>query len=314
MRTIFSLSRSTAFVAAFLLTIPASAQLVERRTTDSGNETVRNWEDGYFEVTGYGTADYEPNRIKMRLKALTVAKVLAQREMVELLQGVKIKGATEVRDLVLARSITTAVVEGTSQGAVTVAQEITWEPLEDGREVPQAAVTLRVCVRDRSPACTQYGGGQGLMRSMRLATVEIPEEEPVETYEPSREELQDAREVLDEEEPAELYNSLILRTNGQFYQPVLYPEVITEDGHGVYGREQIDSTALLTNGPAQFTNNVDQAKTIELIASEPLIVIIAQVDEQQRLVISAEDAAKIAAANAKNGDFLRSAKVAIVLD
>jgi len=291
----------------------AEGEIVERRALDNGGSTVSNWEEGYFEVTGYATADPDPNRVKMRLKSLAAAKVLAQVALVELLQGVRVTSLMTVSDMVLEESIQAARVEGVSKGAVTIAEEVVWERMSDGSEIPQASVTLRVCLRDRSPACTQYGGGgRGVLRSMRLDQVEIPSEVP--SYNPSRTELQQARDVLDTEEPEEKYNSLIVRTGGNFFQPVLYPEIITEEGTAVYGPDVIESGALLRNGPAQFSNDLDRAKEIPLLEKEPLVVTVLAVDENDRLVVSKEDAAKIMAASAKNGNFLKEAKVAIVLD
>ena len=112
--------------------------------------------------------------------------------------------------------------------------------------------------------------------------------------------------------PAKPYTGLILNLDDAYdYSPVLNPEVIDPEGATVYSAYRVDGKALVKYGPMQFANTVGNAKDLNQIGSNPLVVSVDRVDGENRIVVSAEDAAKIATANGVGGDFLKQGRVAL---
>lgn len=299
---------------------PAMAQqLVEKYDMGNGSTGVADWQEGYFEVTGRATSKYDTNRIKMKLMSLEAARVMAQFRLVELIEGVQITAGTKVVDASFSGQVVANRVKGALKGAVTIKEEITWSPSGTGgsTEVPEAAVTLRICFRDKAPACVKHGGGQqGVYRKLQIDKVELP---PIEEFKPTVEEVAKAEEVLQEalkEAPVaiKVYTALIVSMDGEPYQPSLAPEIVTNNGELVYAISQISPKALFRSGPVQFANTIEDARAIKLMGDNPLQMTAELLNSDGQIVLSDENASLVSAASAAGDNFLKAAKVTIVLE
>ncbi len=90
------------------------------------NGTV-NWTEQYIEAKGTAVIDYErfSNPAQARLMAQRGAVVVAQRNLLEIIQGVKVVGETTVRDMITESDVVQTRIEGVVRGA-----QIVGEPVE----------------------------------------------------------------------------------------------------------------------------------------------------------------------------------------
>ena len=313
--------------------------------------TVEDWQDGYIEVVGVGTAPQRPNPVQMEAMASEAARVIAYTRMAEAINGVKVTAASEVRDLALSRQIAGTVVQAMLKGVTTVSSEVEWVQQAGQGSFPKGTVVLRLCFKNGSPHCRKYGNrAPGLYQQLEQQIRVEPEKtyaaaapaaapvaqpvaavasQPVATAAPAPAPAPAAPQQVAKAEPApkpaapapapaqpvvpaKPYTGLILNLDDAYdYVPVLNPEVIDPEGATVYSAYQVDGKALVKYGPMQFANTVGNAKNLTPIGSNPLVVSVERVDGENRIVISAEDAEKITAASAVGENFLKQGRVAL---
>ncbi|MCH8553839.1 MAG: hypothetical protein LAT76_01690 [Schleiferiaceae bacterium] len=94
--------------------------------TQQTNGSV-NWTAQYIEAKGTAVIDYErfSNPAQARLMAQRGAVVVAQRNLLEIIQGVKVVGETTVRDMITESDVIQTRIEGVVRGA-----QIVGEPVE----------------------------------------------------------------------------------------------------------------------------------------------------------------------------------------
>ena len=104
---------------------------------------------------------------------------------------------------------------------------------------------------------------------------------------------------------------MILNLRGAFqYTPSLSPTVRDENGNVVYENAKVEKAALFKRGPLQYTTNVQQAKSLNMMGKQPYVVDVQRVTSDGQIVISNADAAVLRAANGQSG-VLKQAKVAV---
>lgn len=353
---------SAALLLAGSLTVPVAAQVgCEGKTFcnqagESGQwSTVEDWQDGYIEVVGIGTAPQRPNPVQMEAMAAEAARVIAYTRMAEAINGVKVTAASEVRDLALSRQIAGTVVQAMLKGVTTVSSDVEWVQQAGQGSYPKGTVVLRLCFKNGSRHCRQYGSrAPGLYQQLEEQIRVEPERtyavaaavqavaaapaqpapaqaapvKPVPVQPAPQPEAakpaaaQAAPQQVAKAEPAPApakpappatpYTGLILNLDDAYdYVPVLNPEIIDPEGATVYSAYQVDGKALVKYGPMQFANTVGNARNLDPIGGNPLVISVDRVDAENRIVVSAEDAAKIASANLGGGDFLKQGRVAL---
>lgn len=347
---------SAALLLAGTLAAPLAAQASCNGKTfcneagESGQwSTVEDWQDGYIEVVGVGTAPQRPNPVQMEAMAAEAARVIAYTRMAEAINGVKVTAASEVRDLALSRQIAGTVVQAMLKGVTTVSSDVEWVQQAGQGSYPKGTVVLRLCFKNGSQHCRKYGNRspglyQQLEEQIRVepvktyqvaaaaaappATAQPASAQPVAAAQPAA--AQPAPQQLAKADPkpaaepakpaapvqpavpATPFTGLILNLDDAYdYVPVLNPEIIDPEGATVYSAYQVEGKALVKYGPMQFANTVGNAKNLDPIGGNPLVISVSRVDAENRIVVSAEDAAKIAAANLGGGDFLKQGRVAL---
>jgi len=315
------ISNAILLLAATALSGAASAQNVTIKKENGG--ALLNWEKGYFEATGRATARPDPNPVKMKLQAIEAAKVVAQARLVEALEGVQLVGGTLVQDAEFGGQKIMTKVKGTLASAVVVDEKAEFMPAPtvQGGQVVEGTATVRVCLMNRSPECTKFGGGgPGLYQAMAVAEVAPKPKDPL-TVEQAKEQVAAAPPPAAPAAPAPAPapaapppapSGLVLSLGGTLdYVPMLAPEVVTTAGKTVYAVSQIEPQAVVAYGPMQYVDSVDRAKSLELIGANPLVVKVSNVNAANQIVVTPEDGAKIVASATGNPSFLAGARVAL---
>ncbi len=179
-------------------------QLVEHTTPmiqDKPNGSV-NWSDQYVEAKGSAVIDYErfPNPAQARAMATRGAVVVAQRNLLEILQGVNVVSETTVKDMMIQSDYIYTRIDGVVKGAQQVGEAVE----KDG----MMEVTMRVPLYETNGlAPAVYDGVAGLPDMQnRLFPADV--------------------EVGDGDIPS----GLVFNFNGKQYDPSLFPLVVDENG------------------------------------------------------------------------------------
>ena len=105
---------------------------------------------GVVEATGFGTVDLSKtkNKIQAKLLAKRAARVDAQRNLLEMVEGVRVTSGTTVKDAQLESDLVANRVKGLLRGAFVVNEGMTEE---DGQVL--AEVKLALCVNASLATC-----------------------------------------------------------------------------------------------------------------------------------------------------------------
>ena len=261
---------------------------------NSGMNIVATVEQAYVQnailVMGEGIPKKGSVGGQKRLTALTAAKVVAQRRLAELLEGVTIVSGTTVGDSQrFSEEIKTAVT-GFVRGAQPVVQE--WNAAEE-----TALVVLQVGVTGpKSVAAAMY--------------------EKV---------LADRTIVRELKEPAYLqptsaspvpvsFDGLIIDATGFNFRPALINRIFTSGGEVLYDPARISQKVLVEQGCGEYSNSIDKARAAlgRRGVKNPLTVKASGTIRPSDLLVADETAARIFSADRESG-FMADARVAFVL-
>ena len=264
-----------------------------------------NWSAGYVEATGIGAP---PERYygkpQARPMALRAAQVDAYRNLLEVVQGVRVDSETEVRDYTTTSDTIRAKVEGLVKGAQIVKRDY----LSDGT----VEVTLRMPL---------YGEFANTV--LPLPKPAKPEEPPVAPAAPTPpappvEPVTPAGPQVVSPPPApaaEVYTGLVVDARGVQLRPTMKPRIIDESGKEVYGYMMVDQNYANQQGISSYSKDLTAAQNNPRVTNNPLTVkaLRAEGPTKGDVVISTADASKIEGA-AENLSFLKKCRVMIVLD
>ncbi|MGF1605312.1 MAG: hypothetical protein ACFB22_03150 [Rhodothalassiaceae bacterium] len=283
-----------------------------RSVTETAPESPgMHWLDGYIEATGRARAEPPGSRRDLRLRALAAARRAAEAELLTRLAALPVSGRHRLGEMQPDGPAMADRLRFAARSAVSVLEEISWLPDDRGREVADSVITVRLCLTDQAPACLRYNAtARGLYGLLDLHTLK-PQ---ASLFEPSRSELQAAREALNTMAPTAGFSGLIVHTDGLGYRPKLAPMLMIDDGHMVFGPAMVAPQGYRAAGPVAYAPTEAQAKSLAAPGPTPLVVHARAVDGEGRLVLSTEDAAKIMAASAANGHFLSRGRLTIVLN
>jgi len=289
-----------AVVLAVLLSIalvPAVAALEEPKGSV-------DWVGGFIQGVGQGTAKPSGNRVQDRLNALRAAEVVAQRALGEAIHGVRVDGATAVRDAVR-QYVLESRVQGIVRGARKVKAEVSWEG-----NVPLATVELRVCLAADAPECRAGGSVVGMLADTRKGE---PAYVPSESF--RGDPVPPAGIPPVSNDSSRPVTGLILRVEGVRFERELFPVVVTRDPGGrfltVYSARSVKPEIVRTHGVARYVDTPDQAATNPLLGGNPLVVVVTEVTRENMLVVRPDSAKAIRETTRYGNDYLADAKVVV---
>ncbi len=273
----------------------ASGSLVQTTRTDKSASRL-DWERGVLEVVGHAGCDPATalSSADCYRQALSAARVLAYQKLAETLHGVAIDGHSTLSNELMQHSGLRVATKGLVAGARVVGQSK--ETTTDGSILAHVSLRLNMYPADGDslsvvgallPALAVRAQGEPAVSRPAVAP---PVSGPI--------------------------TGLILDARDAEARPALSPTVVDEGGGLVYGRSVADSACACASGLVSYTSSVERARRLgHRVGEAPLIVRVMQADGPTRadLVVSAQDAALVAAADHQEG-FLSRCSVAVVLE
>jgi len=265
-----------------------------------------NWTGGYIEAVGIGAPPEKligkPNARPMCLGA---AKVVAQRNLLEIIQGVQVDSASSVKDFTMESDIVNTQVKGLVIGA----QEVHKEYMSDGT----CEVTLRMPI---------YGNFSKMIIPLAMA-------KPPAAPAPSAPEVPvvTAPEVPAPAAPAPVvtapvappppiaYTGMVIDARGIQARPAMSPRIFDEDGKEVYGSANVDREYAIQQGMSGYARDLTAAQSNQRVTASPITVKALRTNGPGKsdIIISNSDAQQIRV-SVENLTFMKKCRVMIVLD
>ncbi|MBU1184081.1 MAG: LPP20 family lipoprotein [Proteobacteria bacterium] len=287
---------TTAFAAAMILCIaevtvgqekvgiPEGTQIVEQ----VGNKGMVNWTEGTMEAIGIGAP---PERYigkpQARPNALRAAQVDAYRNLLEVINGVRVDSTTVIRDFMTESDVINTQVQGMVKGAKVIKQEY----MSDGT----VEVTVRMPIAGNFAAVI-------IPRIMEKKQVQPPPAGP-------------AAPAPAPAPGGEVFTGLVVDARGIQARPAMSPRIIDENGREIYGSMNVEREYAVQQGMSGYARDLTAAQSNTRVTNNPLSVKGLKTEGAGRsdIVIAKADAEKILAAG-DNLSFLKKCRVMIVLD
>jgi len=249
---------------------------------------------GILEATGSGTVDMTTakSKVQARMLAKRAAKVDAQRNLLEVVEGVRVTAGTTVKDAQLESDLIANRVKGMLRGAFVISESV--EEMEGSY---YAEVKLGVCLDGGDPQC----GRQPTLSQIVYAG--LAKSSDVERY----------STPTSAEQPSERVTGLVVDLGGMGFSRYLDVRLKNEAGKELYGPGHFDAGS----GPdwLHWADTVDAARTMaDVVGEQPLVVSAKEIRNASEVIVSEETAAAVYRANAQNGDFLRQGGVILVVN
>jgi len=254
-----------------------------------GSRGSVNWTDGYVEAVGIGAP---PQRYigtpQARPNALRAAQVDAYRNLIEIVNGVRVDSTTTIRDFTAESDIINTQVQGIVKGAKTMKQEY----LSDG--------TVEVTVR--MPMAGNFASViiPRILERRQAAPMPATPQAPV-TASPAS--------------GGEVFTGLVVDARGIQARPAMSPRIIDEKGQEVYGSMNVEREYAVQQGMSGYARDLTAAQSNARVTNNPVSVKGLRTEGAGRsdIVIANADAEKIRASGDNQG-FLKKCRVMIVLD
>jgi hypothetical protein len=299
-------------LACILLASLAGTALADSVQLDDSFEKANKWlKDNSLTLTGspggerddsaaftqealmfYGEAAGNPQHVgaQREMMAKRAAVVIAQRALLEYMEGFALVSKTSVKDCVAESDQLKQAVSGFVKGAQVVFQEY-------NKQEDKAVAVIKIGLH----------GPKGFATAVYDRMSGDPKiKEMVKTSEPAFK----AKPVpLDE-----MYDGLVIDATAQNFRPALINRIFSAKGEVLYDPAKVSQKVLIEQGCGEYTNSVDKAKAAleSRGVKHPLVVKASGVMSPADLQVADDDAVTIFSANQK-GNFMAAAKVAFVL-
>ncbi len=272
-------------VAALLAFMGSSAlaQLVGTITdveTSVGSSGKVDWTTGVITAVGIGAPPAQPaNAAQARAMAERAAQVVAYRNLLEAVKGVRLDSTTTVENFMVTSDVIRTQVSGFVQGAMVMDKKY----MSDGSVEVTVGMKLTGALADSLLPKGPQAPPTGLVTTPGAA--------------------------------GQTFTGLIVDARGLGVRPAMAPKVLNEDGKEVYGSAWINRDWAVREGMAGYLKDPLQAQQNPRVTDKPLLVkaIKASGDARVDVVISNADASMIHGAT-QNLSFLEKCKVIILVD
>ena len=272
-------------ILGILLVIPGflSGALAVSFVQNVGEGTI-NWTKGVIQGKGIGAPPEKyygkPNARPMAIRA---AKIVALRNILETVNGIRVDSTTVVKDFAVKSDTIRSQVEGMVKGA----REVDVEYLSDG--------TVEVIME-----ISMYGNFSQVLLPQAIMAV------PMETPGASPGDTAPSSAVL---------TGLVVDARGLGVRPAMAPKVLDESGQEVYGSAFVSREFAVQQGMSGYAKDLGSAKQNQRVTANPLVVKGLRVEGpgQCDIVISNTDAVRLRN-SAADLSFLEKCRVMIVVD
>jgi hypothetical protein len=255
------------------------------------------WDDQYIEVMAGGTADKKDtvNLAHAYSIATKTARHLAYDKLSETVAGINITSdATYDRELMVDSNLITEV-RALIKGARVIKEEK--KQMVDGSVWVEVTLGLLLNSKD------------GLIQPTSLWIDRQPVVEKPVLFSPSSETVKSLPEY------GGGYTGLIIDAAGLKATPAMLPKIKVEDGREILGPNEVDREYMINQGLVGYADSIGKAKAMKRVGSNPLVVKAIGIEgtNKSNIVVSTNDAMKIASATSVNG-FLRECRVVVVIN
>ncbi len=238
-----------------------------------------DWSTGVITAVGIGAPPAQPaNAAQARAMAERAAQVVALRNLLEAVKGVRVDSTTLVENFMVTSDVIKTEVNGFVQGATVM----------DKKYMPDGSVEVTV----------------GMKLTGALADALLPKTPPT-----------GLAGTLSPAAPGQIYTGLIVDARGLGIRPAMAPRILNEDGKEVYGSAWVNRDYAVQQGMVGYMKGPLAAQTNPRVADKPLMVKAIKVSGDARvdMVITNADAAKLQGA-AQNMSFLEKCRVIVLAD
>jgi hypothetical protein len=281
-----------------------------------------NWNDGYVEAVGQGTAKSSGNKSKDKMRAIRAAEAGAHRALLEIIKGVHITSMTTVQDSMLTDDTIKTRVEGVVKGAYIVSDKFEWE--SDGS--PAATVVMRICLMSGT-SCK----GTSLVQALDLEKIPEPQfvpqkniilDAPQQDVAPPPKPVADVPKLViipprstHSCDLTKAVTGIIFSLDGKNFERVLMPvvisEAVSEEPVKVYSAKLVKPSVFRTFGAIRYADSIDNAVKQTHVCGNVLVVPVKEITRENMMVIDARDAATIKETLSHGNNYLEDAKVVI---
>lgn len=241
-----------------------------------------DWTTGVITAVGIGAPPAQPaNAAQARAMAERAAQVVAYRNLLEVLKGVRVDSTTTVENFMVTSDVIRTEVSGIIQGAMIMDKKY----MSDGSVEVTVGMKLTGALADTLLPKGPQTPPTGLTGTLAPAT------------------------------PGQLYTGLIVDARGLGVRPAMAPKIRNEDGKEVYGSAWISRDYAVREGMVGYLKDPVAAQTNPRVTDKPLMVkaLKASGDARVDMVITNADAAMLHNA-AQNLSMLEKCRVIILVD
>ena len=266
------------------------AQGLDQRCTQEGDSAYVDWDHGVVMAEGLGAPSSKAkNKAQQNATALRAARLDAARNMLEMIKGINLSSTTTMQDAMVTSDTVRTKVQGKlfglrpsgkpryfSDGSVSIMMEASLR-----QTIPREA--MEATVEAEPPR--QIGSNTGTIRSVAKL------------------------------DPGRAYTGLVIDAKGTGVQPAMSPRIYDEDGNELYGSAYVDQAFVQKHGMAGYVKDIEQASANDRVKGTPAVIKALSSSGTNRtdLILANEDAQQLRSLS-KNLNFLREARVVIVLD
>lgn len=233
-----------------------------------------NWQDGAdSDIVAIGISRPDTRGMAMAREAAIMA---AQRNLIGIVKGMSIDSDTTMRDLIIESDVVNRKITGTLRGAQIVEE----------KSMPDGGYYVKI----RVPI---YGVSDSIASAV-LPSLLPDSPKPFEkVYKPISSETAEVQGAG--------YTGVIVDASGLGLEPTFSPVIYDTNGRAVYGIENLQYDAIITEGMVGYSQSVGEGT--DRAGVKPLVVKAVQVrgggnsTNQVNAVVSVEDADKILLAN-----------------
>jgi hypothetical protein len=246
-----------------------------------GTEGSVDWTKGVVTATGFGAPPASAvNAAQARAMAERAAFLVATRNLLEVVKGIRVDSATLVENMMVTSDVIKTEVSGFVQGAQIIKKQVS----PDGSV--QVTVAMKLNGDFSSAFLPQSDGG--------------PQVTPM---------------PQGQAPPANAYTGLIVDARGTGVRPAVAPKIRNEEGREVYGSAFVNRQYAVEQGMVGYLKDVESAKGNPRVTDRPLLVKALKTDGPNKtdLVISNNDA-QVLHGMKEHLTFLEKARVMVILD
>jgi hypothetical protein len=241
-----------------------------------------DWTTGVLTAVGIGAPPAQPaNAAQARAMAERAGQVVAYRNLLEAVKGVRVDSTTTVENFIVTSDVIRTEVSGIIQGSMIMDKKY----MSDGSVEVTVGMKLTGALADALLPKTLPTPQTGLTGTLPPGT------------------------------PGQVYTGLIVDARGLGVKPAMAPKILNEDGKEVYGSAWINRDYAVREGMVGYLKDPVQAQTNPRVADKPLMVKALRVagDARVDMVITNADAAMLHNAS-ENLSMLQKCRVIILVD